>query len=334
MIELIPEKGQFYKVNMHCHTNISDGKQTPEEVKDFYKKHGYSAVCFTDHEVLIGHKDLCDPDFVALHGYEAAVKKDLKGHTAWFMPVYHFNMIAKDQDNLTMVRFFKDNPSYAGNSHAWMEKCAQYADTIETTEYDIDWLNSWLEGIKEGGFLINYNHPEWSLHNSSDYLGLKHLHSIEVINGGTQALNDNTSLHFQQLLRAGYRVVPTGGDDNHSENGCLRAWTMIKAEELSYDALIKAYEKGDCYASEGPEILSLVLDDGRIRVKTSPAAGIYLRSEGRHVQSVSSKTETYTEAVFDYCPEKMGRYFRIEVRDAAGYKAFSNAYYTEEIKEA
>ena len=58
MIELIPEQGKFYKVNMHCHTNISDGKRSPEEVKEFYKKAGYSAVCFTDHEVLVPHKDI------------------------------------------------------------------------------------------------------------------------------------------------------------------------------------------------------------------------------------------------------------------------------------
>ena len=64
-VELIPEAGKFYKANLHCHTTISDGKQTPEEVKAFFKSHGYSAVCYTDHEVLVGHEDLCDEDFVA-----------------------------------------------------------------------------------------------------------------------------------------------------------------------------------------------------------------------------------------------------------------------------
>ena len=31
--ELIPESGHFYKTNLHSHTTISDGAQTPEEVK-------------------------------------------------------------------------------------------------------------------------------------------------------------------------------------------------------------------------------------------------------------------------------------------------------------
>ena len=30
---LIPEKGNFYKANLHMHTNISDGNMTPLEVK-------------------------------------------------------------------------------------------------------------------------------------------------------------------------------------------------------------------------------------------------------------------------------------------------------------
>jgi len=110
---------------------------------------------------------------------------------------------------------------------------------------------------------------------------------------------------------------------------------MIKAPELSYDALISAYERGECYASDGPEIHSLVIRDGKICIKTSPAAAIILLSEGRHTQWRYNPTEgeLFTEAEFDYKPENFGKYFRIEVRDARGYHAFSNAYFTEDIEK-
>ena len=36
-------------------------------------------------------------------------------------------------------------------------------------------------------------------------------------------------------------------------------------------------------------------------------------------------------AEFDYCPQKMGTFFRLEVRDEWGYKAFSNAYWTKDL---
>ena len=331
MIELIPESGKFYKANLHCHTDISDGEDTIEAIKAFYKSHGYSAVCFTDHEVLLSHKDLCDEDFVALHGYEVAVKQDIHQHTGWFMPVYHFNMIAKDQDNLKMPRFFKNNPSYPGNSRKWMESCAQYDETIDTVYYDKAWLNDYLGAVAEGGFLITYNHPEWSLQNSSDYLGLQHLHAIEVSNGGCMPWMDRSGIHFQQMLRSGMRVVPVGGDDNHHMGDTAKAWTMIKAENLSYKALMEAYEKGYCYASEGPEILSLTMDEGKIRVKTSEVVDIVLRSQGRWLQIRRAEGAPLTGAEFDYAPEKIGAFFRIEVRDAAGNRAYSNAYYTDSL---
>ena len=41
---LIPENGKFYKANMHAHTNISDGNQSPEEVKQCFLRMGYSIV--------------------------------------------------------------------------------------------------------------------------------------------------------------------------------------------------------------------------------------------------------------------------------------------------
>ena len=35
---LLPPTGTFYKVNMHCHTTISDGSFTPEEIKALDEK--------------------------------------------------------------------------------------------------------------------------------------------------------------------------------------------------------------------------------------------------------------------------------------------------------
>ena len=50
---LLPTSGNLYKTNLHCHTNVSDGRLSPAEVKELYMAHGYSIVAYTDHEVLI-----------------------------------------------------------------------------------------------------------------------------------------------------------------------------------------------------------------------------------------------------------------------------------------
>ena len=331
-IELIPESGRFYKANMHCHTDISDGKLTPEEVKEAYKRAGYSAVCFTDHEILMDHSDLCDDDFIALHGYEIAIKKNENEHTSFFMPVYHLNIVAPSQDALTAVNYYFNNPSCPGNSRKYMDSCAKYSSTIDHTEYDVDWINNFLAGIAAAGFLISYNHPGWSLQDARDYAGLKHLHAVEVINGGcARAFRDNIAIPYETILREGKRVVAVAGDDNHSPNEIGLAWTMIKADELSYDALIDGYKKGNCYVSEGPEIYSLIIEDGLIKIKTSPAAKITLLSQGRYNARKVREDREITDAEFEYAPEKFGSFFRIEVRDQNGLCAFTTAYYTSDI---
>lgn len=334
-IELLPEQWNAYKVNFHCHTNISDGTLSPEEIKQAYKKMGYSAVCFTDHEVLMDHRDLCDGDFIALHGYEVAIKQNPSAHTGLFMPVYHFNLIAKSQNTRKMPRFFQNNPSFPGNAGTWAKSCAEFDETIDTTVYDPTWISDYLKAVSEGGFLCVLNHPQWSMQNLNDFLPFQHyLHGIEVFNGACalDGHHDATSIHYEQFLRAGKRLVPTGGDDNHRKEHQGLGWTVIKAPSLSYDTLIDSYARGLCYASEGPEILGISIVDDRIVVKTSLAKKIVLLSEGRYTQHLSSRTECFTEASFPYSPEKMGSYFRIEVRDADGYYAYSSAYFIDELE--
>ena len=72
---LLPENGNFYKANLHCHTNLSDGYLSPEQVKEHYKSKGYSVVAYTDHDILIPHDDLNDEDFLALHGFEMEINE-------------------------------------------------------------------------------------------------------------------------------------------------------------------------------------------------------------------------------------------------------------------
>lgn len=326
----LPPKGNFYKVNMHCHTTISDGKQTPEEIKKAYQSLGYDAVCYTDHEVIVGHEDLCDDNFIALHGYEVAIKQHLDGHTGYFQPVYHFNFIAKEQPARRMPRFFLKNPSIAGHAAEWIEKVGVYDenDIIETTNYDVDWINEYLKAVSEAGFLISYNHPEWSLQNLSDYVGLEHCHAVEVINGAMAQFFEHGMTCYDQMLRAGKRLIVVGGDDNHAASECGLGWTMIKAEALTYEALIAAYERGDCYVSEGPEFLELFREDDEIVVRAKGAARILLRGEGRYHKLCRFDTDReIAEARFAYHPEQFGRYFRVELIDEHGKKAFSRAYF-------
>ena len=66
---LLPNEGNFYKANLHCHSSLSDGTLTPKELKDLYKANGYSVLAYTDHDIFIPHNELTDDSFVALSGF-------------------------------------------------------------------------------------------------------------------------------------------------------------------------------------------------------------------------------------------------------------------------
>ena len=105
---------------------------------------------------------------------------------------------------------------------------------------------------------------------------------------------------------------------------------MIKAEKLEYGAVIDALDNGNFYASEGPEITELYLEDGNVHIKCSGAAQITYTSGRRKAGIVKAKDGVaVTEATFPVVPEDI--YFRLTVTDMNGMHATTNAYFTDEV---
>jgi hypothetical protein len=42
-------EGRFFRGNLHCHSNRSDGLREPEEVVGAYRNSGYDYICLSDH---------------------------------------------------------------------------------------------------------------------------------------------------------------------------------------------------------------------------------------------------------------------------------------------
>ena len=338
---LLPEGGQFYKANMHVHTKVSDGSLTPEEVKEAYLKEGYSIVAFTDHEVIVPQNQLTDENFLAITGYEISIIDCAPGKPFQYVDVYHLNLYAEDPNN-DISSAFRMNSVWLKNSHVYV--------TEEMKKYDyprrftVECANEVVRNAKEEGFFVCLNHPSWSVHSYKDYAGIDGLWGVEVFNTGGMhsGFLDNTQA-FEDLLRLGKNVFPIAADDAHSINDAFGGWIMVKAEDLKYATVIEALKRGDFYASTGPEIFELSLEDGKLSVKTSEALGIYVMTERRVTRSVNATEEApITEAVFDISqyladsvPEKLLKrpYIRVYVRDAKGGFAWSRAYFLDELEE-
>lgn len=327
MKHLLPPKAQ-YKTALHCHSTVSDGALTPEELKTQYKAQGFSAVAYTDHDIFIRHNDLSDDGFVALNGYELTVKSASPAeHTGAYQKVYHFCFIARSPDTEAMVCF---SPEYCtvGNVREHLP-FVTYTGGVYKRHYSVEGANEIIDLGNRNGFLVAYNHPRWSLQTPEDYIPLKGLTAVEVYNEDARHCGDCNAEPYDAMLRGGIRPLsPIATDDLHKPSSLGKGWVMLAAEELSYTALTDAYAAGDLYASTGPEIFALYTDGDTVTVKSSPAREIVMRTDARIAKAQTSRIGgDISEATFRL-PNT--RYFRIEVYDRNGNTAWTRAYFKDE----
>lgn len=336
---LLPETGYFYKANLHCHTYLSDGKMTPEQVKEAYTRRGYQIVAFTDHDVLLPHDALRDENFLPLNGCEVEVNKP--GTGPWpTMTTMHMNCIAIEPDNLYQPCYHRERYLYANavNQRHLLKVDESKPDFIR--EYSAEGVSCMMRDARESGFFVIYNHPGGSREWYPEYMGYHGMHAMEIANGATMR---NGSYGYcpevyDDMLRGGEHILITAGDDNHSlDNGTRRceigwAWTMIKAETLEYRAVMQALLAGHSYVSTGPEIHALWYEDDKVHIACSPADRIIMRVGNRREnrQALAEDGVLLAEATFDVHPEV--DWFRICVVDERGRTADTNAYFLDALK--
>ena len=105
-----------------------------------------------------------------------------------------------------------------------------------------------------------------------------------------------------------------------------------KADKLEYSDIANALVRGDFYASEGPEIKELYIEDGKAHIVTSEAVKIVMSTEGRNycVATPEKVGDTITEATFNVNPY-VTDYIRFSVCDKEGKCAYTNAYYLSDL---
>ncbi len=314
-IYLLPEEGTVYKANLHCHTTYSDGRLTPEEIRTAYQEQGYQIVAFTDHRHYQWHRDLCSNDFLAL----AALEVDINEH---FRVPGDFSRVKTYHINLydTMPERFTEEK----------QKDLQ----PERRYHDTDYINEYIREMKKYGFFACYNHPYWSLQNYDDYKNLRGFWGMEIYNYGCEhdGLYGFNPQSYDEMLRQGNRLFCVATDDNHNRMpfgdplcDSFGGFTMVKAERLTYEAVMAALLRGDFYSSMGPEIYGMSVKDGLLEIETSPVEKIYVMTSGRDCyKKVAAPGQTITGALFEL--KGTEEYIRIQIRDGQGRYACSNAF--------
>ncbi len=342
---LLPEKGKFYKANLHGHTTFSDGKKTPAEVKKLYMERGYSVIAYTDHDALWSHYDeLREEGFLPLVGYEMSMSDGRDPFQ--YQVTLHANFISPDPHKTDMPFMCKGGIDWL-QGKGWITK--EQAETLncdgfycEVPELYAANVNEAVRIANEKGFLTALNHPTWSLYDKAEYLSYEGFWGVEVYNHGCFNITGDTSDErvFEEMLRSGKNIFPLCTDDSHfgrpiddPNSDAFGGWVMVKAEKLEYKEVFEALKRGDFYSSTGPEIKELYYEDGKIHIECSEARDIIMNCLSRNGERIGARPgESLTSADFNINAETQG-YVRFKVIDHSGRIAYTRAFYVSDLIE-
>lgn len=99
---------------------------------------------------------------------------------------------------------------------------------------------------------------------------------------------------------------------------------MVQADALTVPAVLSALEAGRFYASQGPEIRQITLENGVMTVDCSPAEMVIFYSNLPWVRDRVIGGGNVTHAEHEIARGE--KYLRVEVTDASGKRAWSGQF--------
>ncbi len=276
------------KINTHTHTSISDGRKTPEETAEIYKKAGYDLIALTDHRIHNPGGVINGLRIMAGAEYNVGSLRDgAEG-------VYHIVALGcKEDPQLT---------------------------TEMTPQQTID-------GIHRCGGLAVLAHPYWSLNRPEHAIALHGVDATEIYNSVSDAGQSSRpySGYFVDTVAAlGHCYPLLAADDTHFYQGEdeTKSFIMVEGNETSTDDdILNAIREKRFYASQGPEI-HIRREGNRIVVNCSPAKRVNIFSNTVFGFNHCFRNGNYTEVSCEITPYET--FFRAEVFDEDGKAAWSN----------
>ena len=308
------EETRWYKGNLHTHTYWSDGDDFPEMVADWYKSRGYDFLALSDHNIIADHEKWVKVNnsmtgAVALDKYLKRFGSDwviVRGEGE--QKEVRLRTLAEIKPKLEERGRFLLIPSEEitdKNVHVNVTNIQELIlpdkslDTttspqiIKALQHAFDAVHA--QRVRTGvPMFAHLNHPnfKWAI-TAEELMRIDHEQFFEVYNGHPKVNNDGDELHagtervWDIVLaeRLGHLGKPVmyglATDDSHNYHTAApkaslsgRGWVMVKAKELSAEALVAAMEKGDFYSSSGVTFKALQVGAGRIALEVKAEVGV------------------------------------------------------------
>ena len=294
----------WYKGNIHTHTTESDGDDSPENVVRWFRRHGYDFLVLSDHNHLTlfeygrGKRRFRRP--LMIPGEEVTVYIH-RGETA-----IHINGIG----------------------------ISRVVEPVDATEV-VPTLQANVDAILSAGGIASINHPNYKW--SFDHQAVAQVSGaslLEIFNGHPfmNAKGAPGKPSYEQIwdgvLSAGKAIFGVATDDSHNYKDFSpelgnpgRGWLMVRASELTRDAIVEALASGEFYASTG-----LALDELDISHQT-----ISLRIAQDHdfvytTRFIGRDGHVYAEVVgteAEYSLQGNEGYVRASVGSSSGGRAWT-----------
>ena len=281
--------GNWYRGALHVHTSNSDGADAPAVVLERYRALGYDFVAITDHQKVT--RAPAPEGMLVLPGVEQHLSDDVSGKQ------WHFVGIG-----------FEDEPRTSWTS----------PDEI-------------VRFLRPRAAYLVAAHPYWSGLSGEDLHKFTQCDAVEVFNTlcAVEIARGSSEPIWDHLLSYKARLNCVAVDDTHQRRRRVdigKAWVMVKATELTEDAILNALKQGDYYSSTGPEILDFNHLLGTYSVKSLPCRSVAFMCNtwyGRRFEAPVGGT--LTEG--DYTLQGREVYLRAQVTDHLGRRAWTNPVY-------
>ncbi len=287
-MKLFDANKPFFKGNLHCHTTVSDGVLSPEEVIGVYRDMGYDFLALTDHRKLSAptHMEGC---MLLLSGME--MDFTLPGEALQLIGkrmserVGRYDLTRGPQACIDLYR--------RCGGRAIVAHPAWSLNTVATL--------SALRNVTAAEIYNSVSTYPWN----GDRADSSHVLDVAAAHG------------------AAYRFVAS--DDSHHYNGeAGRAFTMVQADELSQESLFEALDAGRFYASQGPRFEQIAVENGRIDVTCSPVETIIFYSNLVWAVGRCHTGKDQVFASYDLSANRGETFVRVQLIDAKGRSAWSN----------
>lgn len=302
---------KWYKGNTHTHSLWSDGDDYPELILDWYKTRGYDFIALSDHNILADKEFWKDvpthpfrqqrfKEYLAKYGDQwVNYKTDSAGRiSVRLKKLDEFRPMFEEKGKFLIIKAEEVTDKYEGkpihiNAINVKELILPRGGNsiAEVMQNNLDAIYEQRERTGQPMF-PHINHPNfgWAI-KANDMMELRGERFFEVYNGHPHVHNygDSTTYGMEELwdhlliryLNDGKPpLYGLATDDSHNYleykvglSNPGRGWIMVRAGELSPEALIASMEKGDFYATTGVMMKEVKATKKTLAVVVDPKPG-------------------------------------------------------------